>query len=58
MLEDIGLYGIGIGEGAFAKLYPVYALSGIEAAPHSHNLYLQIAVETGFFSLFVFLVLV
>ncbi len=55
MLDDIGLYGIGIGEGAFQKLYPVYALSGIETAPHSHNLYLQISVETGFFSLFVFL---
>ena len=55
MLEDIGLYGIGIGEGAFAKAYPVYSLAGIEAAPHSHNLYLQIAVETGVFSLIAFL---
>lgn len=58
MLEDVGLYGIGIGEGAFTKLYPVYALAGIEAAPHSHNLYLQIAVETGYLSLLAFLVFV
>lgn len=58
MLEDIGIYGIGIGEGAFRKLYPVYSLAEIEAAPHSHNLYLQISVETGFFSLIVFLLFI
>lgn len=58
MLEDVGFYGIGIGEGAFTKLYPVYALAGIEAAPHSHNLYLQIAVETGYVSLLAFLIFI
>ena len=56
MLDDIGLQGIGIGEGAFRMIYPGYALSGIEAAPHSHNLFLQILVETGVFSLIAFLV--
>lgn len=55
MLQDVGFYGIGIGEGAFARIYPAYALSGIETAPHSHNLYLQITVETGIFSLLAFL---
>ena len=58
MLEDVGFFGIGIGEGAFTKLYPVYALAGIETAPHSHNLYLQIAVETGYISLLAFFVFV
>jgi O-antigen ligase len=58
MLEDVGLYGIGIGEGAFTKIYPVYSLAGIEAAPHAHNLYLQIAVELGFFALTIFLVFI
>ena len=58
MLKDIGPYGIGIGEGAFTKLYPVYALSGIETAPHSHNLYLQLAVETGYISLIAFLIFI
>ncbi len=58
MLEDIGLYGIGIGEGAFKKVYPIYALAGIEAAPHSHNLYLQIAVEMGVFALLFFFVFI
>ncbi len=56
MLDDIGLLGIGIGEGAFRMIYPAYSLSGIEAAPHSHNLFLQIVVETGIFSLFAFLI--
>ena len=54
MLQDIGPYGIGIGEGAFRKMYPVYSLAGIEAAPHAHNLYLQIAVEMGMFALAAF----
>ena len=58
MLEDIGFYGVGIGEGAFQKIYPIYSLEGIEAAPHAHNLYLQIAVEMGVFALIVFLVFI
>jgi O-antigen ligase len=33
-------------------------LAGIEAAPHAHNLYLQIAVEMGVFALLVFLVFI
>lgn len=58
MLEDVGLYGIGIGEGAFKKIYPAYSLAGIEAAPHAHNLYLQIAVELGVFALAIFLIFI
>ncbi len=54
MLKDFGLHGIGIGEGAFEKIYPLYALAGTEAAPHTHNLYLQIAVEMGMFALLIF----
>lgn len=58
MLEDVGLFGIGIGEGAFKKIYPMYALTGIETAPHAHNLYLQIAVEMGVFALIAFLIFI
>ena len=58
MLEDVGFFGIGIGEEAFSKVYPIYALSGIEAAPHAHNLYLQISVEMGVFALIFFLIFV
>jgi O-antigen ligase len=36
----------------------MYALTGIEAAPHAHNLYLQIAVEMGVFALIAFLIFI
>ena len=58
MTEDIGFFGIGIGEEAFGKVYPIYSLSGIEAAPHSHNLYLQIIVEMGIFALLSFAIFI
>ncbi len=58
MLKDTWWYGIGIGEGAFRAVYPAYALPGIETAPHSHNLYLQIITETGIFSLLAFLLFI
>lgn len=57
MIEDNPLFGIGVGEGAFAKVYPLYALSGIETAPHSHNLFLQICLELGLIGLVIFLAL-
>lgn len=57
MLADVFYFGIGIGEEAFADIYPFYALNGIETAPHSHNLYLQITVEIGLFALIAFLIL-
>lgn len=60
MLSDVSPYGIGIGEGAFATMYPSYALRGIETAPHSHSLYLQILTELGIsgavmFFIFIFI---
>ena len=58
MLADVFYFGIGIGEGAFADIYPFYALSGIETAPHSHNLYLQITVELGLFAFISFLIFI
>ena len=57
MLKDYFLTGIGIGNDSFKLVYPAYALSGIETAPHSHNLYLQITVELGIFGLIVFMAL-
>ena len=58
MLNEVGLCGIGIGEGAFEKVYPIYAPAGVEAAPHTHNLYLQITVEMGVVALFCFLIFI
>ena len=57
LLKDHWLAGIGIGVGAFREVYPAYSLAGIEAAPHSHSLYLQILTESGIFGLLLFLVL-
>jgi hypothetical protein len=55
MLEDYSLTGIGIGESAWDRIYPMYSYNGIEAAPHSHNLYFQIWLENGLCGILVFL---
>ena len=55
MIKDHIVSGIGVGVEAFKLVYPEYSLAGIESAPHSHNLYLQICVELGAVGLAVFL---
>jgi len=57
MLRDFGFTGIGIGESAWFQVYPEYAYMGVETAPHSHNLFLQIWLETGIFGLLIFLLI-
>ncbi len=47
MAKEHLLGGIGVGQEAFSAVYPYYALSGIEAAPHAHNLLLQYLCEFG-----------
>lgn len=54
MITDNFLGGIGIGEGAWDRIYPMYAYQGVEASPHSHNLFLQIWLNLGVFGLIVF----
>ncbi|MBQ8369673.1 MAG: O-antigen ligase family protein [Clostridia bacterium] len=54
MIADNPLSGIGIGEGAWDRLYPLYTYMGVEAAPHSHNLYLQIWLELGLIGILTF----
>lgn len=58
MLHDWWLTGIGVGVGAFEKIYPSYSLAGIETAPHSHNLFFQIFLELGIFGFFSFILVV
>lgn len=47
MLRDFFVTGIGIGSSSFKNAYPAYASSVAITAPHSHMLYLELALETG-----------
>ena len=58
LLADYMWGGIGVGESAFTQLYPLYSYIGTETTVHSHNLFLQIAIELGIIALAVFLFLV
>lgn len=58
MLKDWWSTGIGVGTGAFGEIYPVYSLTGIERAPHAHNLFFQVFVELGAFGIITLLVIV
>ncbi|MBQ7820685.1 MAG: O-antigen ligase family protein [Clostridia bacterium] len=58
MLKDYWFTGIGTGLPAFSQVYPKYALSGIEGAPHSHNLFLQIITEHGVIALIIFFMII
>lgn len=55
-IGDFFLGGIGVGESAFRRIYPLYAVAGAEEAVHSHNLYLEILLETGITGLIFFLI--
>ena len=55
ILKDSWVGGIGYGPSAFQEIYPQYAYAGIEAATHSHNLFLQILLGTGIGGLLIFL---
>lgn len=54
MLRDYWFSGIGLGSGAFLKIYPQYALGGADFALHSHNFYLQWIVDMGFMGIIVY----
>jgi putative inorganic carbon (HCO3(-)) transporter len=54
MLVENAFTGIGVGSEAFANEFLKYAEDGI-SAPHSHNLFLQIAVQSGLFAILAFL---
>ena len=55
MAADYALTGVGVGEQAFNRIYPYYSFAGIEKAPHSHNLFLQIFIELGVFGFILFI---
>lgn len=47
LVQDNFIGGIGYGLESFSEVYPSYAYAGIEAAEHSHSLYLQIIISMG-----------
>lgn len=53
MLKDYWWMGVGIGSDAYNSVYPFYNYNAAVAL-HSHNLYLQILVETGICGMAVF----
>lgn len=55
IVKDTWVGGIGYGPSAFQEVYPQYAYAGIEAATHSHNLFLQILLGAGIGGLLIFL---
>ncbi|MGN0107731.1 MAG: O-antigen ligase family protein, partial [Hominilimicola sp.] len=56
MMKHYWLGGIGMGEAAFAQVYPFFSYNAI-IAPHSHNLFLQLLVEAGISGLGVFIIM-
>ena len=58
MAKDYWLGGIGLGSGAFERIYQNYALNGAGFALHSHNFYIQLVVEMGILGLIVFLAII
>ena len=57
LIRDVFWSGVGVGSEAFSNAYLPYALPGIEAAPHAHNLLMQIVIELGVVGAIVFLAL-
>ena len=57
MAAEYGFEGIGVGEEAFLRIYPKFAIAGAETAYHSHSLWLQILLMLGVCGVVVFLVM-
>lgn len=53
LIKSFGLGGIGMGEAAFRHVYPFFMYNAV-VAPHSHNTFLQMVVESGLGGLAVF----
>jgi len=54
LLQRFWPSGIGQGYDAFNRAFPLYAFNGVTAS-HSHNLFLQVFIETGIFGFLAFL---
>ena len=56
MLKDYWLCGVGPGVTAFNMVYPAYSYNSV-AAPHAHNLFLQLMSDCGICGIVVFLII-
>ncbi|MBQ7011450.1 MAG: O-antigen ligase family protein [Clostridia bacterium] len=56
MIADFFLTGIGAGHKNFSSVYVSYSYSGIEQAPHAHNLFFQLIIELGAIGMIAFVV--
>lgn len=57
ILKNYFLGGIGMGEAAYAQVYPLFSYNAV-IAPHSHNTFLQLLVEGGISALLVFILII
>ena len=57
MIKDYWYRPIGQGTVAFNSIYPLYSYSGV-GAEHTHNLFLQLLIETGIFGFVAFIGLI
>lgn len=55
MIREFWATGVGLGHRAYRFLYPYFAFDRSKFPFHSHNTYLQVAVETGLFGLLALL---
>ena len=58
LLPEYIFNGLGLGEESWRVIWPTIAREDILTAPHSHNLYVQIWIQTGLISLVFFLVFI
>ncbi len=58
MAGDYWMSGIGLGAGAFERVYQKYALNGAGFALHSHNFYIQLVVEMGILGIILFALII
>jgi putative inorganic carbon (hco3(-)) transporter len=56
MIQDNWVLGVGVGNGAFRKMYSLYMVSGYEALG-AYNIFLEVTAELGVIGLGIFLVL-
>ncbi len=54
MIADFFFTGIGVGSKNFSSVYVSYSYSGIESAPHAHNLFFQLIIELGVLGVIIF----